>query len=370
MIKTYKIGEQFPDVSHRSDLLPVGTRISTSPGRHGETYDQVAPRVWTNRQASGMIDGYYLSTPLYLMDLAGRDEIVLPPESAASFRWRLRDTALGAGERSSVKIPPIAAMCAEFGASVPYFQVGGIVTSRHDMAALPQGSVVYAGHPDKPSYLNVWEVDDGGSLTHVMGPSNYLGDGRPVTIYSIPGVKESEPEDPASDEALAKIALRAYRIGKTYQHKQNWCSVFNNCLAGLGINDTMLASVGATMHGPGDVLRKEQIAAMPEGTILWHQWRSGYATFAVYVRDDSARGKAKTRRLFGHDDDGSNTHDLMTVVQTPEEPMAWSVSGTYAQHFPNGTVLRAGAGQAFTMDDATRCNITAYYSYAVMAVPL
>ena len=369
MIATVKVGDQFPDVSHRSDLLPVGSMIATHR-THGDRYTQVAPRVWTNQSNNGMIDGYYLTVPLWLKDIGERDEITLPPESAGHFRWRLRDTALGAGERSGVAIRPIEAMCAEFGADVPYFQVGGIVTSKTDIKRLPTGSVIYAGHPDVPKLLNVWEVGSGGVLVHLMGPAAGLDGGRPATIYSMPGaVQVPESEEPASDEALARIALRAFRIGKTYQHRQNWCAVFNNCLDGLGINDSLLSTIGVTTKGPGDELRREEVGRMPEGTILWHRWRVGQA-FAVYRREDGTRGVSKTRRLFGVGDDGSNTHDLMTVVSTPEEPMAWTVTGWEMRHFPDGTVVRGS--EQFTLDADTRRNrvIENWHTYAVVSVPL
>lgn len=366
MIHTVKVGDQFPDVSHRSNLLPVGSRINTALSRRGESYTQEAPRVWVNGHHGNMIDGYYLSIPLWVSDLAGRDEVTLPAESAAHFRWRIRDTALGAGERSGVRIHAIEAMCAEFGADVPYFKVGSIVTSKTDIKRLPTGSVVYAGHPDVPKFLNVWEIGPAASMIHLMGPCPMLDNGRPVTIHSMPGVSQVPEEEPADDEALARIALRAFRIGKTYQRKENWCSVYNNCLDGLGINDSLLTTIGVTTKGPGDTLGKEEVARMPEGTLLWHRWRTGQA-FAVYVRDDGARGRSRTRRLFGEGDDGSNTHDLMTVVETPEEPLAWSVSGREARHFPEGSVLRGA--EVFTLTEDRRREIESWHHYAVVSVP-
>lgn len=365
MISTVKVGDQFPDVAHRSDLLPVGSCISTARSR-GERYDQVAPRVWTDRGKT-MIDSYYLSTPLFVQQMGERTEVVLPPESASNFRWRLRDTALGAGERSGVALGAIQRMCAEFGADTPLFTVGGVVTSRTDIVRLPVGSVIYVGHPDLPKLLNVWEITDGGQMSHRLGPAAGLRTGMPVTIHSIPGYLRPPEEEPASEEALARIALRAFRIGKVYQSKQNWCSVFNRCLDGLGINDAMLTSIGAVMSGPGDELRKEQVAGLPEGSVLWHRWR-GDQGFAVYVRDDGARGRSKTRRLFGYGDDGSNTHDLMTVVSTPQEPMAWSVTGQQALHFPLGTVLRGV--QQFTLTEESRGTLLTWHTYTVLSVPL
>ena len=365
-MSVFKVGEHFPDVSHRSDLLPVESVVGVTRSR-GDTFTQVAPRTWVGGYHQGLIDPFYLQQSLYLQNLAGQEGVEVPPESATEFRWRLRDTALAAGERSSVSIRPIAAMCAEFGADKPLFRVGGIVSSKHDLSDLPVGTVVYAGHPDVPAYLNVWEVGRDKALVHLMGPLAHRPEGRAMTIHSMPGETQVPEEPPATEEELARIALRAYRIGQTYQKRQNWCGVFANCLDGLGINDKMLSIIGVNTKGPGDELTRDEIGLMPQGTILWHRWRHGQA-FAVYLRDDGARGRARTRRLFGWNDPGANNHDLMTVVSTPTEPMAWTIAGYIALHMPDGTVLRGV--EEFTLDAESRRRVESWRTYAVESVPL
>jgi len=204
-------------------------------------------------------------------------------------------------------------------------------------------------------------------LVLVMGRLD-RGSGQPMTIYSIPGYVPSAPALVADDETLTRIALRAFRVGKTYQRNNSWCSVFDNCLKGLCINDEVLSSIGATTHGPGDTLDPTQIARMPEGTILWWPWRSGRA-LAVNIRDDESRNRTRTKRLYGWDDDGANTHGHMIVVQTPDEPMAWRINGTMAEHLPDGVTVRIqGADQL--LDERTRGQLLSYLDYQVTRWPL
>ena len=174
----------------------------------------------------------------------------------------------------------------------------------------------------------------------------------------------------ADDEALTRLALRVFRVGKTYQRNNSWCSVYDNCLSGLGISDKLFASIGATAKGPGDVVDREGAALLPEGSILWHRWRSGQA-FAVYVRDDGARNISRTRRLHGWNDDGGNTHGHMTVVQTPEEPMAWRINGAMAAHLPDGVTVRFN-GTDTVMDDSLRSALASnyYIDFPVTGWPL
>ena len=312
------------------------------------------------------MDPYYLNGPSWLREVPDHESVDIPLESVEQFRWRLRDAALGAAERSGIHIRPVIEMCSAFGATSPLFTVGGVVSSDADIRTLPDGTVFYTGHPDIPQSLSVFERKDG-VTTMLMGGRDRTA-GQPTTIYSIPEFRSPEISEVADDDTLTRIALRAYRVGKTYQKNNSWCSVFDNCLVGLGITDKIFTTIGATTKGPGDTLTKEQVARMAEGTILWWPWRSGQA-FAVYIRDDSARNRSKTRRLHGWNDDGGNTHDTMTVVQTPEEPMTWRMNGVMAVHLPDGVVLRLH-GQNLPLDADLRRQLVSYYDYQIQGWPL
>lgn len=364
MIRTVKPGELFPDLIHLSDLLPLGSVVRMGSTR-GPAYEQVAPRLWAEDSGSLIaMDAYHLSSPAWLHRTEG-ESVDIPLESVEAFCWRLRDTALGAAERHGIGIRPVVEMVQAFGAGTPLFTEGGVISNRVDLDRMPDGSVLYTGHPDRPKTMGVFEVKDS-RLTLVMGQRDRQT-GQPMTIYSLPAYTPSAPEV-ADDETLTQIALRAYRVGKTYQKNNSWCSVFDNCMASLGINDRMLSAIGAITYGPGDTLDRDQVARLPEGSILWWPWRSGQA-FAVYVRDDSARNRSRTRRLHGYDDDGAHTHGHMIVVQTPDEPMAWRINGSLARHLPDGVTLRVnGVEQA--LDASAREYLVTYYDYTVTGWPL
>lgn len=365
MIRLVKPGEQFPDLIHHGDLLPLGTTVRIGH-RNGAVYEQQAPRTWVDPSGGAPMDAYYLNGPNWLDRPVDMTEVEIPLESVEAFRWRMRDSALGAAERSGIHINPIIEMCSAFGAGTARFTEGGIVSSNVDIQQLPIGTVLYSGHPDVPSQMTVFEKK-GHALTRILGTRDRQP-GVPMTIYSIPGYTVPEPEVIADDDTLTRIALRVFRVGRAAQKNNGWCGVFNTCMTGVGITEQVLAKIGATTKGPGDTLDREQIALLPEGSILWWPWRSGQA-FAVYIRDDSARGTSKTRRLFGWNDDGSNTHGHMHVVQTPDEPMAWRINGTMAQHLPDGVTLRVN-GSNQVMSEGVRRHLVSYYDYAVQAWPV
>ena len=362
MITTVKRGDPFPDIPHRGDLLPIGSQISTSPG--GELLLLQAPRTWTLRDS--MMDPYVYSFPLYLRsDL----EVTLPQESVEAFRWRVRDMALGAAERSGVAMPPVHAMAVEFGAPRPLFTVGGVVSNGWDIKQLPVGTIVYSGHPDLPNLMNVWEADGTKQMKHVMGVRGERANGQPVTIHSMPGNHMGEPMPVSSDAVLNEAALRAWRVGKAYKKQQNWCSVFENCLKALGITEQ---SIGDTSpgHGPGDELEWEQVAALPEGSILFWSYRNHQA-YSVYVRDDGARNRAKTRRVWGWNDNGENSHDRMIVAQTPEEPMAWNCPGWALSSMPANVTFRHRHEVAPTvLTEENRHTVELWNYYAIGGFPV
>jgi len=364
MIRAVKPGEHFPDLIHNADRLPLGSMV-TIGSRSGAQFEQVAPRTWTDPSNGAGMDPYYLNTAAWLYRTEG-ESVELPLESVEAFRWRMRDGALGCAERAGIHLDPVMRMVDAFGCGTVRFTEGGIVSSNTDIRQLPEGTVLYSGHPDVPKLMNVYEKKPSGSLALLMGTRDRVG-GVPLTIHTLPGWTPPT-EEPADDDTLTRIALRVYRVARTYQKQNSWCGTFNNCMTSIGLTDAMLATIGATTKGPGDTVDKEQVALLPEGTLLWWPWRSGQA-YAVYVRDDSARNLSKTRRVHGWNDDGAHTHGHMRVVQTPEEPMAWQMSGVMASHLPDGVTIRI-SGLDRVLDDTTRPLIQTYYDYAVRAWPI
>lgn len=363
MITTVQVGAPFPDLLHLGRLLPIESGV----GAHSSVdFTHTAPGVWT--QGSALMDAFYLNSPMRLHRLPGGvKEFELPRESAREFRWRLRDAALSAAERASVQIPPVLRMASEFGADEPLLRVGGVVSSSTDIEKLPYGTIFYTNHPSTANLLGVWEHTVSGDV-QLLG-HNRRQAGQPVTIFSAPGLPEVSVDEPADPATLGEIALRAWRIGKVYKSRQSWCSVFENTLLALGITKDNLAAIGAEQYGPGDVVRREHAALLPEGSILWHLWDRKQA-FAVYIRDDRmTRNKAHTRRLFGFNDDATeNSHTEMKVLSTPTEPLAWRISGTYLKEFPNGTTFDDRGGALQTLDDETRRSLSSWHSYQIRSV--
>ena len=334
MITSVKTGELFPDLAHNGDVLPEGSVISA--GVNGQRFTTRAPRTWTPDHRRSTITPY-LSNLMYLCE--GPDEVVLPPVSASEFRWRLRDSALAAADRSGIDHNPVLALASQFGASAPLLQVGGVLSNRIDIEALPVGSVIYSGHPSMPEVLSVWTRHED-QLRHTFGPDRQRENGQPVTIFSMPDPPTVLREPVADPVTLAKIAVQAWRLGRVFQRKYSWCNVFDQTLLTLGINDAAVSFIGESVRGPGDTLDRAQTALLPEGSLLWWSFRSGVG-FSVYRRDDTAKNKSRTRRVFGWQDNGEQSHDRMTVVQTPAEPMLWSLSGYWLAALPGRGPVQA-----------------------------
>jgi hypothetical protein len=179
--------------------------------------------------------------------------------------------------------------------------------------------------------------------------------GQPVVIHTLPGFVDGEGEPPAATKTLAEIALKAWRVGKVYKKRQSWCSVFETTLYALGIDESIVTTeTGESAAGPGDELSKEQAAALPEGSLLWWAWRNGVGA-AVYRRDNTARNKARTRRVWGTNDDGENSHERMIVVSTPSEGTVWNVSARALALMPDGVrFVDPRNNQVTTLDDDAR----------------
>jgi hypothetical protein len=333
---------------------------------NGQRFTTRAPRTWTSSDSRTRSITPYLGNLMFLCE--GPDEVVLPPVSASEFRWRLRDAALAAADRSGIDHAPVADMLSQFGASAPMLQVGGVVSNRLDIEALPVGSVVYSGHPSTPEVLSVWTRHED-QLRHTYGPDRQRENGQPVTIFSMPDPPQLLSEPVADPVTLAKIAVRAWRLGRIFQRKYSWCSVFDQTLLTLGINDAAVAPAGESVRGPGDTLDRAQTAMLPEGSLLWWSFRSRTG-FAVYQRDDSARNKSRTRRVFGWEDNGEHSHDRMTVVQTPAEPMLWSLSGYWLARCPDGVQFKQhNTPDVAVLDAVTRADLKHWIGYDVTGWP-
>lgn len=367
MFTTATVGQRIPDVPHLTPLLPVGTQVNTH--RNGGTrFALVAPRTWDMN--GGPADPYYMNQKLFLTRLGdGLDELTIPKDSARRFRWRLRDTALGAADRSGVHMGPVLNLCAAIGATEPLFEEGGVLTNRTDLDALPEGTVYYQGHPDKPEWLNVWEVDQHGTHHQIMGRGSHR-EGCIRTIHTLPNYTPIAPEAPAEEAVIADISARAWREGKKWQTTAGWCGVFNQCLDSLAINEEDVRDMGALPFRAGDQVDRDRAARVPEGSLLFWRWRND-AGFAVYQRDDTmTRVTARTRRIWGYGDDNENSHGHMTVAQVPGEEMAMEVRGSILQQMPEGVEFHRSGYTATHRVGDDDYRIDTWGNYIVTGWPL
>lgn len=337
-ITAARVGERIPDVPHLTPILPISTQVTTSRGG-GTVFTLVAPRTW-DQNGGSPADPYYMNQTLYVRRIGdGLEAIDIPKDSARRFRWRLRDTALGAADRSGVNLRPVNEMLAAIGATEPLFEEGGIVVNNTDIQSLPEGTVYYQGHPDKPEWMVVWEVGRGGQHHQILGRSARR-EGGIRTLHTLPGWTPGEVEPPAEEAVLNDIAARAWRHGKRAQQNAGWCGVFNQCLDSLAINENDIKALGVLPHANGDQVDRDHAAGVPEGALLFWRWRTGDA-FAVYQRDDSmTRVVARTRRVWGYRDDEENSHGHMIVCQLPGEEMSMDVTGSLLQQMPEGVTFR------------------------------
>ncbi len=370
MNQTVRVGQMIPDVLHNSPVVPIDSQVQLN---YSDFYRHEYPMVWRHARAKGLMDSYYLSSPLRLTQLPTKDdEFELPPMSEAEWKWRIRDSALSAAERSGIGFSVVEEMCAQFGAAEPKLHVGQVVSNGHDIAKLPTGTVVYSAHPDAIDVFRVWVVNNG-MLTPMLGTPEGRPHGYPVVIHSIPEEQATLPlvpwpEKPATLEELAAISMRAWRVGKVFKHRQSWCGVFETTLTALGIDDKTAELVKENVYGPGDVLDREHARMLPEGSLLWHVWRNRHAA-AVYIRDDGARTKSRTRRVWGFNDDSENSHDVMTVVQTPDQEMVWRVNGGVLTRMPNGVVFVKDEVTT-VLDDTERYNLHTWLQYTIRSFPV
>jgi hypothetical protein len=333
-ITAVRPNERIPDVPHLTPILPIDTTVSTARGG-GTAFTLVAPRTWA-QNGGAPADPYYMNQSLYVRRLGdGLDELTLPKDSARRYLWRLRDTALGAADRSGVNLRPVVDLCNAIGATEPLFEEGGVVVNNTDIQALPEGTVYYQGHPDKPEWMIVWEVGPGGHHHQLMGRASKR-EGGIRTIHTLPGFTPAPSEPPAEEAVLNTIAARAWKEGKKISQQSGWCGVYGQCLDSLMINESDIKSLGVLPFSNGDQVDRDGAHNVPEGSLLYWAWRDGHG-FGVYQRDDTmTRVAARTRKVWGVAGDTENSHGHMIVAQVPGEAMSMPVQGHILQAMPDG----------------------------------
>jgi hypothetical protein len=368
MIRSFKVGDRFPDLLHHDPWLPVGAQVALN---NSLVYQRIAPGVWQEDRGE-FLGSYMVQQAYWLRHLPdGQEQVELPGESMDSFRWRIRDSALASAERSGVGIRPVEDLCRDLGAETPRLTLGGRVSSNHDAVQLPQGTLLTIGDPSCPKRFGVLQVRER-RLERVFGNTDHHA-GGPMTIYSCPvELPVIGQEREATTEELASIALRAWRLGRIVKRRVSWCSAFEATMTALGIDDAAIAPTGETVRIVGDEVNRQQAAALPEGTLLYHRWRS-YTRSALWRRDDSYRRSASRTRLLWASREGTGpSHDTMTIAWLPGDPMRLIVHGSELRAMPDGVTFQVNTvteGQPQTLNHQTRAELQHWIGYVLTDWP-
>lgn len=335
---TVKTGDLIPDFLHNHRLVPPGTKVH----RGGYRYTCEAPGVFApaDRNSAGW-DNYLWTYQFNLSQLPeGIEQLSLPDYDEDTLMWRIRDAALSAAERSSVRIEPVLTMLGQIGSTAPRFRLGEVISNSTDLKNLPDKAVLYSGDPSKAKLFTVYRMRHG-EPTPILGQMTRRTGGQPVVLYEARGIDAAPSEPAAADKvAVARLAMKAWRIGKRFKLNQNWCGVFEETLGMLGIDEQVAQVAGETTRSAGEIVTKEQAFMLPVGTLLAWRWERGYSNaFALYRRiSEATRNVSGTRRFFGHNDgDERNNHEQMQIVKMPGDEMRWPVPGGVINACPPGT---------------------------------
>ena len=362
---TVKTGQQIPDFLHNHRLLPPGSQIN----RGGYHYTVDAPGVFsiTNRNSHGDFSQNHWGLPFELAKLDA-DHLQLPEYDTETLLWRIRDAAISAAERSGVHLYPVIEMVDAIGCTTPRFRLGEVISNHHDMTYLPDKSVLYCGDPSKPGRFTVYRMRNQ-ALQPVLGMMANRQPGSPVVLYEAKGIDAAPSEvTPADKVEVARLALKAWRIGKRYKARQNWCGVFDETLSMLGIDDSVAETAGECGRTVGEILTKEQVAHLPVGTLLAWQFDRSDAV-AVYRRvvAESVRNVSGTRRIWGTDAAERNNHEQMTIIQMPGDQAHWRVNGRVINQCPPGVRFYLNTDPANVM--TTPHEVPYWQSYLVVEWP-
>lgn len=344
LARTVQVGEYIPDFMHEERVLPVGSEISVS--NSSSRYRVEAPGVLTSRDR-GPFDPY---SYIYRVRLRGlpdeQAELRLPPLDLEAVRWRIRDAALASAERSNVSTSPVIGLLRKIDADELPLYLGMTISNNIDIRRLPEKSVLYSGDPSKANNFTVFRVRSG-SVYPILGAGNGRVNGAPLVVYEAAGLDPAPTPTQGDPKAMAQLMVRAWSLGRAVKQVQGWCSVFEQTLEALDINDKTAEVAGETPHSVGDLVQRDDAALLPEGTLLgWHYPNSG--GWVLFRRAEGMTNRSGTIRIWGHNDPGRNNHDQMTVVKLPGQDMLWNVSGSELREMPSGVRYVIGGSEQVT----------------------
>ena len=286
-------------------------------------------------------------------------------ETLEEFKARFRTTVYAAQQSAGVNRTPVTNALRKLGVETTPTVAPGMPVTIADarlVGELPVGTVLTWGQdPTKFREYALYGKTHNGDMVKMLGgadPDYYTV----LRAIIVPGVEavERTPCSESEHQQIREFMARAWEVGVQAKESQGWCGEYERAMERCGIN----ASVA---HEPSRGQTAEQVAALPEGTIL--RVCLGATSSVLYIRDDSADNPAKTRRL-GGSLAGSWAQWGMIPVNEPEQTMSIPVlSPQEMDGMPVGTTVGEGSSRWTrrepnpSLGDNRRCWFSGDYSY-------
>lgn len=356
-----------------SDLttLPVGTVIAselTSPHRYVRLENGHYQEVGTVRE-----HGWDVFGSNYVV-ISYPDNVVIRPMTATDYKWKFRNITLKAAHSHSVSVDAVVAALNEMGAGIGDLPLSVDLTlaNLEDVTALPDGSLVRIGSPERFGSFGLFQIH-GGQARQVLGAQrNIRREG--ATIASLPD-GYVPPVVNESQAALDAFKVKAYVIGLKVKGAQDWCSTYEAIVDPLGISAAKIRPLVTGHELVGTKVNAEGAAALPVGSVL--SWQNeAHTACSWFVRVEQAGNKAGTQRIFAHADEGvtgrpGHFSNSMTVAHVPlSEPrvagmeVLAEINGlnvvAHWDYLPPGTVISWRATQFYLMHRDQRASQVRY----------
>lgn len=267
-------------------------------------------------------------------------EYISTAETLEQYKQRFRTQMFGAQQNSGVNRGPVTAAMRKLGVAEMDVTPGlPVVMSDHDtIERLPDGTAVAYKTPDDAQYSVL--VKQNGGLVSALGV-NHPDSFDVLKVIQVPGV-DGPPEwvtassSESELDAIRQFMRQAWEVGIEAKRSNSWCGEYERAMERVGINENVLCD-------PNSGLTAEEVAALPEGTVLRFWGFPATENSVLYVRDDAADNPARTRRI-GGTLPGSWAARGMSVVCEVSQPFRVSVASTAEMDdMPVGTVLQETA---------------------------
>lgn len=286
-------------------------------------------------------------------------------ESLSRYKWRFRNHALRAAVINGVNLSACVEVVDNLGTDLEVGP-GVAVSNRHDMSAMPEGTVVRVGQVDDWRRLAVFRKR-AGRWVWVLGGNvgQRLTDesGYTVTVVSFPDNDLQPPDwlaeepDESTRREIAEFMQQAWAAGNELKEEMDWCSTYDNVMREFGLTSAAIRRAKATAQHDG-VVNPGQAHELPLGTVLRIAPLRGGSKVVWYMRTDNPHNRAGTTRIFGFDANTGaevrgNYYPRMEIVGLPsadglgiplvDRDLIWP-------HLPAGTTVNY-SGSYYTICD-------------------